>query len=191
MRIISGRARGAKLFTLEGLNTRPTAERTKEAIFSMIRFELEGRAVLDLFAGSGQMGLEAVSCGASSAVLCDKERDAVSIITKNVEKTRLGEVCTVVCADYAECIRRMAQLGKRFDLVFLDPPYATTLVRDALLAMQKAGVLKPTSLIVCESDKSDLVTNDLILSEAFEMIKQNRYGIAYITLISPKKEVAE
>ena len=104
MRIISGRARGAKLFTLEGLNTRPTAERTKEAIFSMIRFELEGRAVLDLFAGSGQMGLEAVSCGAASAVLCDKERDAVSIITKNVEKTRLGALSTVVCADYAECI---------------------------------------------------------------------------------------
>ena len=189
MRIITGRARGIKLDTLEGEMTRPTAERTKEAVFSMIRFELEGRAVLDLFAGSGQMGLEAVSCGASSAVLCDKERAAVSIITKNVEKTRLGEACTVVCADYAECIRRMAQLGKRFDLVFLDPPYATTLVRDALLAMQREGVLKPTSLIVCESDKPDLVASDPILSEAFEVIKQNRYGIAYISLVTPKKEV--
>ena len=191
MRIISGRARGAKLFTLEGLNTRPTAERTKEAIFSMIRFELEGRAVLDLFAGSGQMGLEAVSCGAASAVLCDKERDAVSIITKNVEKTRLGALSTVVCADYTECIRRMAQQGKRFDLVFLDPPYATTLVRDALLAMKTADILKPTTLIVCESDKQDLVAKDPSLSDAFDVIKQNRYGIAYVTLLTPKKEAVE
>ena len=185
MRIISGRARGTKLLTLEGLNTRPTAERTKEAIFSMLRFELEGRAVLDLFAGSGQMGLEAVSCGAASAVLCDKERSAVSIINRNVEKTRLQESCTVICADYTECIRRMALLGKRFDLVFLDPPYASTLIKDSLDALLAAELLKPTTLIVCESDKQDLSHG------AFDVIKQTRYGIAYVTILTPKKEDAE
>ena len=104
MRIISGRARGTKLVTLDGMQTRPTAERTKEAIFSMLQFEMDGRCVLDLFSGSGQMALEALSRGAASAVLCDKSRDAISIIQKNVEKTRLQEPCTIVNADYADCI---------------------------------------------------------------------------------------
>ena len=188
MRIISGRARGTKLVTLDGMQTRPTAERTKEAIFSMIRFELEGRTVLDLFSGSGQLGLEAVSCGAASAVLCDKERAAVSVITKNVEKTRLQEECTVICTNYAECIRRMAQLGRRFDLVFLDPPYATTLIRDALTMLIIEDIIKPTTLIICEGDKPMVLEDDSVLSETFEIVKQNRYGIAFVTILTPKKE---
>lgn len=183
MRIISGTARGTKLFTLDGMNTRPTAERTKEAIFSMLRFELEGRTVLDLFSGSGQMGLEAVSCGASSAVLCDKARDAVSVIEKNVEKTRLKDRCTVMCADYMESLRRLSLLGKRFDLVFLDPPYATTLLTDALRALQSEGLLKPTTLIVCEGDRVLAVEEG-----AFEVVKRSRYGIAHITVLRPQKE---
>lgn len=176
------------MITLDGLNTRPTAERTKEAVFSILRFELEGRTVLDLFAGSGQMGLEAVSCGAASAVLCDKARDAVSVIEKNVEKTRLKEKCTVVCSDYAECVRRMAHLGKKFDLVFLDPPYATTLVADSLKALLDAGLLKPTSLVVCESGTDDIFGRDEFLSGQFETMKRTRYGVAYITILQPKGE---
>ena len=86
MRIITGSARGTKLYTLEGLETRPTAERTKEAVFSMLQFDLEGREVLDLFAGSGQMGLEAVSRGAASATFVDKSKDAAKIIAQNIEK---------------------------------------------------------------------------------------------------------
>ena len=191
MRIISGTARGTKLITLEGLNTRPTAERTKEAIFSMIRFELEGRNVLDLFAGSGQMGLEAVSCGAAAAVLCDKAKDASAVITKKVEKTRLGDKCTVVCADFSECIRRMAMLGKKFDLVFLDPPYASTLIADALHALVRADLIKPTTLIVCESGSSDLFGDNEALSEVFTVTKQNRYGAAYVTILTPKQEEEE
>ena len=84
MRIITGKARGIKLVTLEGENTRPTSERAKEAVFSMIQFDLEGREVLDLFAGSGQMGLEAVSRGAASATFVDKSRDAAAVISKNI-----------------------------------------------------------------------------------------------------------
>ncbi|MBQ2998905.1 MAG: RsmD family RNA methyltransferase, partial [Clostridia bacterium] len=121
MRIITGSARGTKLLTLDGLNTRPTAERAKEAIFSKLQFDLEGRSVLDLFAGSGQMGLEALSRGASHAVFCDKARESVEIITKNAEKTRLKEKCTILCTDHADCVRRMAMMNKQFDIVFLDP----------------------------------------------------------------------
>lgn len=191
MRIISGKAKGTKLLTLDGLNTRPTAERTKEAIFSMLRFELDGRTVLDLFAGSGQMGLEAVSCGAASAVLCDKERDAVSVITKNVEKTHMQDKCTVVCADYTECIRRMAALGKRFDLIFLDPPYASTMIRDALDALRHEDLMKPTTLIVCESGTPNPTEDAPSLAAAFNVIKQSRYGVAHVTILTPKKEDAE
>ena len=188
MRIISGTARGTKLLTLEGLNTRPTAERTKEAIFSMIRFELEGRNVLDLFAGSGQMGLEAVSCGAATAVLCDKAKDASAVITKNVEKTRLGDKCTVVCADYSECIRRLAMQDKKFDLVFLDPPYASTLIADSLNSLVRADLIKPTTLIICESGSPDWFVGDESLKETFTVIKQNRYGAAYVTILTLKSE---
>lgn len=191
MRIISGSARGTKLLTLDGLNTRPTAERTKEAIFSMLRFELEGRVVLDLFAGSGQMGLEAVSCGATSAALCDKARDAVSVIEKNVEKTHLREKCTVICADYAESIRRLSALGKKFDLVFLDPPYASTLIADALVALLNAELIKPTTLVVCESGVPDPLGDNARLAEAFTTVKQNRYGVAYVTILTLKQEAEE
>ncbi|MBQ2240957.1 MAG: RsmD family RNA methyltransferase, partial [Clostridia bacterium] len=91
MRIITGSARGVSLMTLPGEATRPTAERTKEAVFSMIQFDIEGRKILDLFAGSGQLALEALSRGAASAVLCDKSKEAINIIKKNAEKTRLSD----------------------------------------------------------------------------------------------------
>lgn len=183
MRIITGRARGVKLLTLEGSNTRPTADRTKEAIFSMLQFEIEGRNVLDLFSGSGQMALEAVSRGAASAVLCDKAKDAMAIISKNVEKTRLGDSCILINSDHADCIQRMARMGKQFDIVFLDPPYASELLTDSLMRMANAGILKPTSTVICESGNSDFA-----IPEEYEIKKQSKYGIAYVTILNLKKE---
>ena len=183
MRIITGSAKGTKLLTLDGLNTRPTAERTKEAIFSKLQFDLEGRTVLDLFAGSGQLGLEALSRGASEAVLCDKAREAVDIITKNAEKTRLKDRCTIVCADHAECLGRMAMMGKRFDIVFLDPPYASTLITDSLTRLCLKKLLKAGALVVCESGSLDLD-----VPSAYDVVKQSKYGIAYVTVLTPKQE---
>ena len=186
MKIITGIAKGMNLETLEGEATRPTSQRVKEAIFSMLRFELEGRTVLDLFAGSGQIGLEAISCGAATAVLCDKARDAVAVIEKNVDKAHMNEQCTVICADYAECIRRMEAQGKKFDLVFIDPPYASALVFEALTCLLKHGLLKPTSLLVCESGSELCLDGDL--ANAFDVIKRTRYGVAYVTILQPTKE---
>ena len=99
MRIITGSARGVSLLTLPGEATRPTAERTKEAVFSMIQFDIEGRKVLDLFAGSGQLALEALSRGAAEAVLCDNSKEAINIIKKNAEKTRLAAKGKIYAAD--------------------------------------------------------------------------------------------
>lgn len=184
MRIITGRARGIKLATLEGENTRPTSERAKEAVFSMLQFDIEGREVLDLFAGSGQMGLEAVSRGAASAVFVDKSKDAIAIIGKNIEKTKLSDACRVFCADTQDYIKT-AKGRKKFDIVFIDPPYALRLASKTLCALLDAGLLKPTSIVVCESEEEDIFENDDELREKFEVLKQAKYGVAHITIVKP------
>ncbi len=184
MRIITGRARGIKLNTLEGENTRPTSERAKEAIFSMIQFDIEGREVLDLFAGSGQMGLEAVSRGAASATFIDKSKDAAKIITQNIEKTKLSEFCRLFNSDVQDFIR-ITRGKKQYDVVFIDPPYALRAVAPTLKALLDGNMLKPTSIIVCESEEENVFENDTALAERFEIIKKAKYGMAHITIVKP------
>ena len=187
MRIITGRARGVRLASLEGENTRPTAERVKEAVFSMLQFEIEDRRVLDLFAGSGQMGLEAVSRGASHAVLVDRSRDAVEILKKNCLKTKLAPDCEIFCSDYADFLRTCR--GKRkFDLVFLDPPYAQGLIPKTLRAMLDYGILSPNCTLVCESAAfEDVFGGEDGLKSAFEILKEARYGAACVTVLQWKE----
>ena len=182
MRIITGKARGIRLKTLEGDSTRPTAERVKEAVFSMLQGDLENREVLDLFSGSGQLGLEAVSRGAAHATMIDNSPFAVKIISENVDKTKLGEHCSVRKDDYLNFLR--LSKDKKYDIVFLDPPYAANLYCSALDAMLKYGVLKSTSLIVCESDMDNIFEGDDGLAASFNVIKQTRYGRTFITLLS-------
>ena len=184
MRIITGRARGIKLNTLEGENTRPTSERAKEAVFSMIQFDIEGREVLDLFAGSGQMGLEAVSRGAASATFIDKSRDAAKIINQNIEKTKLSEFCRLFNSDVNDFIR-VTRGKKQYDVVFIDPPYALRAVAPTLKALLDGNMLKPTSIIICESEEANVFENDAPLAEKFEVIKNAKYGMAHITIVKP------
>ena len=184
MRIITGRARGIKLETLAGDMTRPTSERAKMAIFSSLQFELEGRRVLDLFAGSGQMGLEAVSRGAAHAVLVDQSKDAVKVIQKNAEKTRLSEDCTVICSDFAEFLRQ--RRGKEpFDIVFIDPPYGMKACRAAVEAILENRLLKPRGILVLESGEPDPLGVDTPIAARFEVLKTARYGVAYVTILTP------
>ena len=185
MRIITGRARGIQLVTLEGDMTRPTSERAKMAIFSSLQFELEGRRVLDLFAGSGQMGLEAVSRGASHAVLVDQSKDAVRIIQKNAEKTKLAEDCTVICADFAEFLRQ--RRGKDpFDIVFIDPPYAMKACKATVEAILENRLLKPHGILVLESAEPDPLGVGTQLADRFDVVKSARYGAAYVNILTPK-----
>ena len=183
MRIITGRARGVKLLSLEGEKTRPTAERAKEAVFSMLQFEIEDRCVLDLFSGSGQLGLEAISRGASKAFLVDRSRDAVEIIKKNCLKTKLAPFCEVLCADYAEFLR--SSKGKRkFNLVFLDPPYDLGLIPDAIRQMLRYGVIEEGCTLVCESsDFAHVFGGDEALASGFEILREARYGVACVTVM--------
>ena len=187
MRIITGSARGVSLMTLPGEATRPTAERTKEAVFSMIQFDIECRKILDLFAGSGQLALEALSRGAASAVLCDKSKEAINIIKKNAEKTRLSDKCKIYSSDAQTLLGRLG--NERFDIVFLDPPYALKTIPSVLSLLLSNNRVKPTSIIVCETaEASDVFGNDDILCDKFNIKKQTRYGAACVTIISPKEE---
>jgi 16S rRNA (guanine(966)-N(2))-methyltransferase RsmD len=147
MRVITGTAKGCRLQTLTGLDTRPTVERVKEGIFSAISFEIEGRRVLDLFAGSGQMGIEALSRGAVSCLFADRNREAVAVIKRNLPTTKLFSKATVVCRDALELLQY--ETGP-FDLVFLDPPYADGLL---LPCLEKLGDrIAAGGAVLCESD---------------------------------------
>ena len=189
MRIITGTARGVRLRTLEGEETRPTAERTKEAVFSMIPFELVGRRILDAFAGSGQMGLEALSRGARTALLIDKNRSAAEIIKRNVELTRMGEKAEVVCGDAADCLKRRAG-REQYDIVFLDPPYKSELIKQTLNRLIEYKMLSENATVVCESGEplTLLLKDAPELLEKINVVKTARYGIAHITFVKLRKE---
>ena len=176
MRIITGKAKGARLETLDGLATRPTSEKVKEAVFSMIQFETEGRRVLDLFAGSGQLSLEALSRGASEAVLVDSSKQAAEIIRKNAVKTKLFAQVRVITEDYKSAIKKLGGREK-FDIVFCDAPYAAKLTGDAISKVMDAGLLSDTGIIICESDEPEPIGHP-----ALKVRRHNRYGRTYITV---------
>ena len=188
MRIITGSAKGLRLKTLEGDATRPTSERVKEAVFSMIQGDIEDREVLDLFCGSGQMALEALSRGASHAVAVDKALPAIKIITENAEKTKLISKCTIVRDEYLGFIKR--NRGRKFDIVFLDPPYASGYYSIALKAMLDNDMLKPSTMIICESGEQVIFNGDEALEKRFYVVKHSRYSKTFITILSPTESEA-
>lgn len=149
MRVITGSARGRRLRELEGMETRPTTDRVKEGLFSIIQFEIEGRRVLDLFAGTGQLGIECLSRGAASVVFVDQRQDAVRLIRENLAVTDLADRARVVCGGAAEFL---AGTRETFDLIFLDPPYGTGLLEDVLqrCSLTEFDILNPHGIIVAE-----------------------------------------
>ena len=194
------------LTTLEGESTRPTADRVKEALFSMLQFDLEGRKVLDLFAGSGQLALEALSRGAAKATMIDDNREAVDIIIANAKKTKLFDRSRVSASDYAAFIR--AASGKEtYDVVFLDPPYQSGFLPDALRKLEAGGLFAPGALIACESEvpegnrgrrrpspeeeeesmRQAVFGGDSELEGKFTVKRNAMYGRVRLTLLTPKE----
>jgi 16S rRNA (guanine(966)-N(2))-methyltransferase RsmD len=185
MRIVTGSARGITLQTLEGEATRPTPSAVKEAIFSSIQFDLEGRTMLDLFAGSGQMGLEALSRGAEKATLVDGSKDAYAIVMANAKKTKLYPKTNVLCMDWEQYIKSAGGRSS-FDIVFLDPPYDSGLLPKVLCALFDANMVKETSIIICESG-AKLDVDDVMISARYDVKKEARYGRVFVTYFIPKK----
>ena len=184
MKIITGSARGMNLETLEGEMTRPTSQRVKEAVFSMLQFDIEGASVLDLFAGCGQMGLEALSRGAKKATFSDISRNATDIVIRNAKKAKLFDKCRVSTCDYKQMIQGIA--GKeKYDIIFIDPPYGDKIIKDTLMLLYKADVINEGAFVICESGKADIFEGDEELKSKFEIKKQSKYSISYITVLRP------
>lgn len=149
MRIISGIARGTKLYTLDGNNTRPTLDRIKEPLFSIIQNNIKDAIVLDLFSGSGALGLEALSRGAKKAILCDKSYEAMHVIKRNIDKTHFEEKTEVFYGDYKKCLDK---LNEKIDLIFIDPPYKLNIAVKAVDIILKKDLLAKDGIIVLETD---------------------------------------
>lgn len=172
LKIITGTAKGRVLKTLEGDATRPTSERIKEAMFSSIQFDIENRRVLDLFAGCGQLGLEALSRGAASCTFIDSSRDAMDIVKANVCAVGFTKESKYLVSDWRNYIRKVSGRDK-FDLVFIDPPYALECCSDAMRRLADGGVLCRGALVVCESGTEEI---DPLKLPDFELTKSRAYG---------------
>ena len=208
MRVITGSARGTNLASVPGEGTRPTADRVKEAVFSMLQFEIEGRDVLDLFAGSGQLAIEALSRGAERATLVDMSREATDVIAANAKKTHLLGRCRILNTSFSSFLRG-AEGRETFDIIFLDPPYDSNMLPKALRAIDEGGILALGGTVVCETDcdvpvraaklrhdeakeaeriLADVFGGDESLRARYAVLKSSLYGRTRITLLAAAPE---
>lgn len=177
MRVITGSARGRKLKTLPGLDTRPTADQVKESLFNILQFDIEGRRVLDLFAGTGQLGIEALSRGACFCDFVDVNPAAVKLVRENLQATGLSGRASVTQRDFRAFLQ--GARGKQYELVFLDPPYAQTALEQALETIAAIDIVSECGIIVCESPAGKSLP---ALQPPYIKGREYRYGKAKLTL---------
>ena len=176
MRVITGKARGVTLKTPEGLQTRPTTDRVKEALFSIIQFDIPAASVLDLFGGTGQLGIEALSRGAKRAVFVDESDKACRLIQENLRRTRMEGEGAVVRGDYLAYLSRCRE---KFDIIFLDPPYAEVFLENALKRITEIDILQSGGIIVTERPLGKELPFEF---EGYTRSKDYKYGNTLITL---------
>lgn len=179
MRIISGKARGTKLYTLEGENTRPTLDRVKESLFNIIQNDIQDKVFLDLFSGSGAIGLEAVSRGARKSILCDKSKEAFKIIKRNIEKTHLEQNIELYNESYDVMLKK---LKEKIDIVYIDPPYKSDLIYKSIELMIENKLLENESLIIVETDQEEKIT-EVINKLNIKIIDKRKYGRAHLIFL--------
>jgi len=176
MRVISGSARGRRLKELEGMDTRPTTDKVKESIFNVIQFDIEGRKVLDLFAGTGQLGIEALSRGATHCTFLDQRRDAVALVKENLKVCNLLEQAQVMQGD---SIAYLNSCREKFDVIFLDPPYKLDLLERSIELITKFDILREHGIMVCESAVDKVLP---ALDAPYQWGKEYRYGKIKLTV---------
>ena len=176
MRVISGTARGITLKTPEGMQTRPTADRVKEAMFSIIHFDIPGAKVLDLFGGTGQLGIEALSRGASGATFVDHSEAACRLIRENLRRTKFEAAGKVIRGDYLEYLSRCRE---QYDIILLDPPYAEVFLENALKRITEIDILRSGGIIVAERPVGKELPWDF---EGFTRSRDYKYGQILLTL---------
>ena len=176
MRVISGKAKGIVLKTPDGMQTRPTADRVKEALFSILQFEIPGTKVLDLFGGTGQLGIEAISRGAKSAVFVDVADAPCRLIKENIRRAKMEQEARVVRADY---LQFLSQCHEKFDIIFLDPPYAEVFLENAIKKISEIDILQSGGIIVSERPVEKALNLEI---DGFSRSKDYKYGKTLITL---------
>ena len=172
LRVISGKLKGRKLLALKGMDLRPTSDRVKEAIFDILQDSVEGRKVLDLFAGTGALGIEALSRGAERAVFVEGNARSCTVLQKNLEACRLQERAEVLPREIEGGINILSGRAETFDLIFMDPPYGRGLARKTLQALARGSIPAPEALIVAEHSAAE----NLDSIPPLERIAQRRYG---------------
>jgi len=176
MRVITGKARGVQLKTPNGMQTRPTADRVKEALFSIINFDLPGAKVLDLFGGTGQLGIEALSRGAASAVFVDASEDSCKLIRENLKRTKLEKDAKVIRSDYMDYLTRCRE---QYNIIFLDPPYAEVFLENAIKRITEIDILQSDGIIIAERPLGKELPWEF---EGFTRSKDYKYGKVLLTI---------
>ncbi len=181
MRVISGKVRGTKLNSIDDISTRPTLDRIKENIFNLINIDFQDASVLDLFAGSGALGIECLSRGAKVCYFCDKNKKAIDIIKYNLTKTRLYDKAIILSNDYEKALDK---LNERFDLIFLDPPYKSNLVYEALKRILELNMLNENGEIIVETDNYHDVLEEIYKLSHLKILKDKNYGRVSIFILT-------
>ena len=181
MRIISGNRRGKKLFAFEGRNIRPTADRMREAIFNILSARVADAVVLDLFAGTGALGLEALSRGAHSALFVDNHPDAVRLLKKNITACGMQQDARVIRWDIARDLKCLNGIFPEFNLVFLDPPYRRHLLKPALVHLHQTNAVQPGAHIVAEHSVDEPLPHDI---DGFNRVDQRTYGKSLVSFFT-------
>ena len=184
MRIISGTARGTKLYTLEGQTTRPTLDRVKESLFNIIQNDIQNSIFIDLFSGSGAIGLEAASRGAKKVILCDKSKDAINIINKNIEKTHLREKVELYNLDYEKLLK--TKIKQQADIIYIDPPYESNFAIKTVEIILENKLVNDNSTIIIETDEEEKILRELEKIE-IEVIDKRKYGRAVLIFLKIRK----
>ncbi len=180
MRIVSGTARGTKLYTLEGLTTRPTLDRVKESLFNIIQNDIQDSVFLDVFSGSGAIGLEAASRGAKKVILCDKSKEAINIINKNIEKTHLSKKVELYNLDYEMLLK--TKINENVDIVYIDPPYDSDFAIKSVDILINQNLVNEDSKIIIETDNENQIL-DKLKKRQIEIIDKRKYGRAVLIFL--------
>lgn len=189
MRIITGSAKGIQLKAPTGLSTRPTTDRVKESLFGILGYLVEDARVMDVFAGTGNLSLEALSRGAASAIAVDKSANCVRIIRENAAKTRLEDRLTALKGDGLRYLTQYAEEGRTFDLIFADPPYEQGFITKVLAAVEGGEVLADGGVLIAEHTKKEPIDETML--NKLEIRRQERYGETIVSFLMHKKEAKE
>ncbi len=176
MKVISGKLKGRNILGFDIDGTRPTMDRVKESLFATIQDYIVDSVCLDLFSGSGNLGIEAISEGAKFVYLVDSNKKAVKVINNNIDNFNISSQCSILNMDYKNALKELS--SKKFDIIFLDPPYKTNYIEESIILINKYDLLNDNGIIVCESDSLDKIIYDGYIEK-----KSKKYGDKYVVIL--------